>query len=300
MRLNDIIVNTSIYRNEFLFIVIGLIIVILLIFFRMVLVRFTSQQKKEASKLKKPVEIDTKSSQQNDIRQELDKYINPKEVDIGTRKISFTRSGSSSSITGLSSQAFDQLVKSKGFVMFDMSELWSDYKIRTIYMSLDCCSKLNNYLNTENIRQIEDESSVIPEIGGILLGRFNRMEDSFYRISLEEFIPIESVNPDLFSLEFCTDSLVREMGDVSEKFPHLTVMGWFHTHPGHGLFLSVPDMTIQMGFFKEPYQVAMEIDSLSKNLDTGFFCQKANGQVNNSAFDKKNWFSWHSIVELLN
>ena len=177
-----------------------------------------------------------------------------------------------------------------------MSELWNDSVLNEVYMSDVCCNRLDAYLKKENLEQIQFESNMIPEIGGILLGRFNEVTEKKFRITLEEFIAIESVNPNLYTLEFCTDSLVKELGDVVDTHPALSVVGWFHTHPGHGLFLSIPDLTIQMGFFKESYQVAMEIDSLSKHLDTGFFTQKSTGKMNNSISERPQWYSWKSII----
>ncbi|MEY4905180.1 MAG: hypothetical protein RLZZ292_2995, partial [Bacteroidota bacterium] len=47
----------------------------------------------------------------------------------------------------------------------------------------------------------------------------------------------------------------------------------------------------------EKYQVAMEIDSLSDNLDTGFFTNTKRGKVNNCLRERRNWFSWTHIEQ---
>lgn len=211
-------------------------------------------------------------------------------------KISIKKKVTPENLKGVTNEVFEEIVNSNLFLNFSMSELWQDSVLSEVYMSNVCCTRLDAYLKKENLEQIQFESNMIPEIGGILLGRFNKLAEDNFRITLEEFIAIESVNPNLYTLEFCTDSLVKELGDVVDTYPALSVVGWFHTHPGHGLFLSIPDLTIQMGFFKESYQIAMEIDSLSAQLDTGFFTQKTSGKMNNSITNRPQWYSWKSII----
>ena len=45
-----------------------------------------------------------------------------------------------------------------------------------------------------------------------------------------------------------------------EKYPKYSIIGWYHTHPGFGIFLSDMDKFIQDYFFNMPYQVAMVVD----------------------------------------
>jgi hypothetical protein len=87
-----------------------------------------------------------------------------------------------------------------------------------------------------------------------------------------------------------------ELADVQDNFPNLETIGWFHTHPGHGLFLSQPDLRIHEGFFRQPFQVAMEIDTLSPNLDTAFFTRSQSGAINNTNLRiADGWFRWYDI-----
>ncbi len=214
-------------------------------------------------------------------------------------KINIRKKSTPENLKGVSVEFFNNLIESNAFLNFNMSELWQNSVLSDIYMSVECCNRLDAYLKKENLEQIQFEANMIPEIGGILLGRFNEEKPSCFRITLEEFIAIESVNPNLYTLEFCTDSLVKELGDVADTHPALSVVGWFHTHPGHGLFLSIPDLTIQMGFFRESYQIAMEIDSLSSQLDTGFFTQRTSGVMNNSIDNRPAWYSWKAIINAI-
>ncbi|NQU43017.1 Mov34/MPN/PAD-1 family protein [bacterium] len=64
--------------------------------------------------------------------------------------------------------------------------------------------------------------------------------------------------------------------EMDTRFPTSRIVGWYHTHPGFGVFLSSMDLFIQENFFNLPWQVAFVIDPRSK--DEGFFCWK-NGET---------------------
>jgi len=61
-----------------------------------------------------------------------------------------------------------------------------------------------------------------------------------------------------------------------EKYPAIRIVGWFHTHPGFGIFLSRWDMFIQENFFNLPWQVAYVVDPVNKT--NGFF-RWENGKI---------------------
>ena len=61
------------------------------------------------------------------------------------------------------------------------------------------------------------------------------------------------------------DEVIIKITPTYSGCPAMDVIGWFHTHPGHGLFLSNSDLSVQK-HFSQPYQIAMEIDSLTERL----------------------------------
>lgn len=61
-----------------------------------------------------------------------------------------------------------------------------------------------------------------------------------------------------------------------QLYPELQVVGWFHTHPGYGVFLSAYDLFIQKNFFADQYQVALVMDPLEKK--SGLFLWE-NGEI---------------------
>ncbi len=199
----------------------------------------------------------------------------------------------------ISEHAFLEHIETNNYVELGIDRLWTDSIISHIYLSEGCIIALDKMLKEENVnRRSVEMDGLIPEIGGFLLGKYMfSAASNQYQITLEQFVPITAEKQDAYQIEFSTDSIVRELGGAQHKFPDLTLMGWFHTHPGHGLFLSKPDLNIHEGFFHEKYQVAMEIDSLSDNLDTGFFTNTKRGKVNNCLRERRNWFSWTHIEQ---
>jgi proteasome lid subunit RPN8/RPN11 len=64
-----------------------------------------------------------------------------------------------------------------------------------------------------------------------------------------------------------TWTLIHETMD--SKYTDDRIVGWYHTHPGFGIFLSGMDLFIQDNFFNEPWQVAFVDDP--KGGDRGVF-----------------------------
>jgi proteasome lid subunit RPN8/RPN11 len=62
------------------------------------------------------------------------------------------------------------------------------------------------------------------------------------------------------------DDINRELADAEEK---LSVVGWYHTHPGFEVFFSGQDRFSHLAFFREAYQFAIVIDPV--RWKTGLF-----------------------------
>ncbi len=53
------------------------------------------------------------------------------------------------------------------------------------------------------------------------------------------------------------------------QFPDHRIVGWYHTHPGHGVFLSKLDIFAHESFFGLPWQTALVYDP--RNGEEGVF-----------------------------
>lgn len=96
------------------------------------------------------------------------------------------------------------------------------------------------------------------EHGGFLLGKKRDLKSmERYEILVERFVPVaqadEAVRLVLTEADFL--NALRE-SDEGEQ-----IVGWVHTHPGFGVFLSDFDKEQHRRLFPEPWQVAYVIDS---------------------------------------
>jgi proteasome lid subunit RPN8/RPN11 len=65
------------------------------------------------------------------------------------------------------------------------------------------------------------------------------------------------------SVTFTQDTWEHIYEIKDKKFPDDAMVGWYHTHPGFGIFLSGYDLFIQKNFFSAPHQIAWVFDPQS-------------------------------------
>lgn len=123
------------------------------------------------------------------------------------------------------------------------------------------------------------EQSLRRELGGFLLGDPGLPDASSVQVS--DFLPAVDARSRAASLTFTHDTWAAMTREVAERFPGRSVVGWHHTHPGFGIFLSGYDLFIHQHFFREPWQIAMVVDPQRQEL--GFF-QWRNGRVTDCGF----------------
>jgi proteasome lid subunit RPN8/RPN11 len=71
---------------------------------------------------------------------------------------------------------------------------------------------------------------------------------------------------------FTAETWTHIQSIMDRQYPELRILGWYHTHPGFGIFLSDMDVFIQENFFPEPWQVALVYDPKAK--EEGVFLWK--------------------------
>ena len=66
-----------------------------------------------------------------------------------------------------------------------------------------------------------------------------------------------------------SDTLKPRIHETLEtKYPGKKIVGWYHTHPGFGIFLSGMDLFIQNNFFNQPWQIATVYDPKAEEEGT--------------------------------
>ncbi len=111
------------------------------------------------------------------------------------------------------------------------------------------------------------EQDMSRELGGFLIGNVREMDRECVEIC--HFLPAVDARSRAASLTFTHDTWAKMNREVEEKFADQIVVGWHHTHPGFGIFLSGYDVFIHRNYFSEPYHVALVVDP--KRQEFGFF-----------------------------
>jgi proteasome lid subunit RPN8/RPN11 len=108
------------------------------------------------------------------------------------------------------------------------------------------------------------------ELGGILLGREAidaSTGEAFVHVT--QALPARHYENTQASFTYTHESWAEITREREEKFPDLDIVGWYHTHPGFGIFLSGHDLFIHHHFFNQPLQIAYVVDPIQQTR--GFF-----------------------------
>lgn len=119
------------------------------------------------------------------------------------------------------------------------------------------------------------------ELGTILIGSYAE-ELGKMHVIISNYILANYTDASASTLTFTHDTWDYVHKEHDEKYPDKKIVGWQHTHPGYGIFLSNYDMFIQENFFNLPFQVAYVIDPVQHLR--GFF------QWKNSKIEKLKGF----------
>jgi proteasome lid subunit RPN8/RPN11 len=123
------------------------------------------------------------------------------------------------------------------------------------------------------------EADMRRERGGFLIGSI--IEEEVPVIEIRHFLPAVGTKQEAASLTFTHETWAHLNRTLDERFPEQRVLGWQHTHPGLGIFLSAYDLFIHRNFFSQLWQVALVVDPVRQEM--GFFHWR-NGDVNDCGF----------------
>lgn len=122
--------------------------------------------------------------------------------------------------------------------------------------------------------QIEQHaySQLSAEVGGVLMGTA-----SPEGTTIHGFIPALSASAEQVTLTFTHDVWEEILSMARDQFPDYDIVGWYHTHPTFGIFLSEYDLFIQQNFFNNPGHFALVIDPVQGLY--GWFANTPDGGV---------------------
>ncbi len=101
------------------------------------------------------------------------------------------------------------------------------------------------------------------EICGVLVGKWGRDAEGPF-VAVSEAIRGEAATSKFAEVTFTHETWAKINQEMDTKFTDLSIVGWYHTHPDFGVFLSDRDVFIQQHFFSGPGQIAHVIDPIRK------------------------------------
>lgn len=126
-----------------------------------------------------------------------------------------------------------------------------------IFISDDVLEEIIDYSEQDQTR----------EIGGFLIGDLHK--DKRQYVEIRHFLPAAYTESQAASLTFTHDSWSAAREEIEKRFPDDRIVGWHHTHPRFGIFLSGYDLFIHRHYFSQPWEVALVVDPCANEF--GFF-----------------------------
>jgi proteasome lid subunit RPN8/RPN11 len=129
---------------------------------------------------------------------------------------------------------------------------------------------LHIFLNEAILREVVDwsKTDVHHELGGVFVGELFAWRGMEY-LEIGGYIRASHYENTAASFRFTHDSWSAITREREQKYGDKLVVGWHHTHPGYGIFLSGTDMFSHRNFFNLPWMFAMVVDPRAESL--GFF-----------------------------
>lgn len=162
-------------------------------------------------------------------------------------------------------------------------------KVNPVYIEADALANLKAHLR----------SNLQVEQGGILFG--NAYEDPDIRgiyVEITTAVAAPATVGTGTHLEFTASSWSGIMNYAQAEHPQENIVGWYHSHPNIGVFMSITDMKTQRAFFYHPWCLSIVYDPVRDN--TGFFLGESAQRVKPVMFKRikqpKPWVEQHLTV----
>lgn len=135
------------------------------------------------------------------------------------------------------------------------------------------------FVDLDAIRDIESHaaSNTEVELGGVLLGHQAEDEAGEPFVRILDSLRAEHYQATRGSFKFTHETWAEITRRRTQMHPDLQIVGWYHTHPGWGIFLSDMDLFICDHFFSRPLDVALVVDP--RQGTRGWFQWNAEGRT---------------------
>lgn len=151
-------------------------------------------------------------------------------------------------------QRIEAIKKSEAEVMLPQNILCmgeQEHRDKNIYIQQKVYKNIHSFTTDKTIN----------ESGGILVGDVIE-EFGKLNITVSGFVEARYCEATPTTLKFTHKTWEYFHKEIDKNYQGKKIVGWIHTHPDFGIFLSEYDKFIQQNFFKEPFQIAYVIDPI--------------------------------------
>ena len=128
------------------------------------------------------------------------------------------------------------------------------------------------FVNPQAIRQLQQHlaEDTTTETGGIIVGQAYWCPD----LKINYTIIVGAITApytirNTANFKFTPKCWESILATQKQNYPNTTVVGWYHSHPNFGVFLSATDLKTQRTCFKHDWQIAVVYDPIRHEI--GFF-----------------------------
>lgn len=118
------------------------------------------------------------------------------------------------------------------------------------------------YIPLEVVKEIEThfakQAEKNLEAMGLLAGMVYNYDEKDY-VVVEEYLT-GALKASSVNVKFNEGTL----GSISERVGSRIIVGWVHSHPGYGCFMSSTDLKTQKSYFSKPFNIAGVFDPTKK------------------------------------
>lgn len=109
------------------------------------------------------------------------------------------------------------------------------------------------------------------ETGGILVGNVSvDSQKDIYSTEITGAIAAPTTIGNRSTFRFTPHCWLAILKEQKEFYPQTQIVGWYHSHPNFGVFLSGVDLETQQDCFNQPWHIAVVYDPIRDEI--GFFC----------------------------
>ncbi len=132
-------------------------------------------------------------------------------------------------------------------------------------------SAINSFLKHAQRFAIQQKEAL-----GLLTGKRYKFQNKNYIIVSHYITALNDAGPSSVRFKL---SAFHSLAKKLRKYGSESIVGWAHSHPGFGCFLSSTDIATHKSYFSDEFSIALVVDPLKNPIEKKVFIPKNNGYI---------------------